>query len=307
MILSRLAAAPGAAFLRLASSRGIAIALNNLGVAAKDQGDYPRARTYLEESLAIKRQGGERRGIAVTLNNLGLTAKAQGDVTAAARYFDESYDLFHDLEDGWGQALIVNNIATLAFTTGDYDRALALHKTSLAGRRAMKEKWGVAECLEGLARVAEATGAAAEAARLLGAAGRMRQVYGFPLPPDERPLHERQTAALRAALGDDAFQSAWATGQEWSAEEAVEAGLSLLRKPTGDDGVPIQALRVALLESAHRGLMRCYAHIGRRDLALRQFHLCQDLLASELDVTPAAETIALHDAVRENRAVPVLN
>jgi len=473
--------------------RGIAIALNNLGVAAKDQGDYPRAREFLEESLAIKREQGEQRGIAVTLNNLGLTAKAQGDFTMAARYFDESFDLFRDLEDSWGQALIVNNIATLAFATGDFERALALHKTSLAGRRAMKEKWGVAECLEGLARVAEATGAPMAGAQLLGAADRMRQLYGFPLPPDERPQLDRQIAALRAALGEDAFRTAWDAGQSWTLDEALEAGLglatpaaplaaqgaarvriyllgrfrivvdgqaapdavwarpqalnvfqylllhrhryataeeivaafwpdapsvqatslytalsrirralkdlsiasevALARERAGyrlrvapevwldidafaqgllhttalDPGAAIPALRETLalyegdllagadnahwcledrealrrkwveakanlaaaleaqghaedaiavytqvlereplLETVHRGLMRCYAYIGRRDLALRQYHLCEKLLASELDVAPEDETVALHAAVSQNQPVQVL-
>jgi len=470
---------------------GIAIALNNLGVAAKDQGEYARARAFLEESLAIKREAGERRGIAVTLNNLGLTAKAQGDFTAAAQYFDESFDLFQDLGDHWGQALIVNNMGTLASATGDYERALALHKTSLAGRRAMKEKWGVAECLEGLARVAEATGARGDAARLLGAADRLRQMYGFPVPPDERPLLDRQAAALRAALGEDAFQSGWATGQGWTPDEALEAGLALsipaappaasrtarvrihllgrfrvvvdgqpmadavwgrpqalhvflylllhrhryisaeelvevfwpeapsvqatslytalsrirralrslslaspvrlakeragyrllvapevwfdveaftqglLQSTPGEDDAAVAVLRQTLalyeddlltglsdaqwclpdreglrrkwveatqqlaalleahgradealaaytrilereplLEQAHRGLMRCYAHVGRRDLALRQYQLCAELLARELDVLPEEETVALYEAVSRNQTIP---
>lgn len=474
--------------------RGIAISLNNLGVAAKDQGDYVRAREFLQESLAIKRQEGERRGIAITLNNLGLTAKSQGDFADATRYFDESFDLFHELRDSWGQALIVNNIGTLAFATGDYERALALHKTSLAGRRAMKEKWGVAECLEGLSRVAAATGALTEGAQLLGAADRVRQVYGFPLPPDERPLLDRQLATLRSALGETVFQSGWAAGQGWTIDEALEVGLGLsataARRPAPEaarvrihllgrfgivvggqeapdgvwgrpqamqvflylllhrhryataeeiaavfwpeapsvhatslytalsrirralrelsidseialvreragyrllvapevwfdvdafvqgllpqsarvNGAAIEALRETLalyeddllvgtddaqwcmearealrrkwveanlelaaaleaqgkadeaiavytrllereplLENAHRGLMRCYAHVGRRDLAMRQYHLCADLLADELDVAPADETVALRDAVSQNQAVPLLN
>lgn len=473
--------------------RGIAIALNNLGVAAKDQGDYARARRFLEDSLAIKRRAGEQRGIAVTLNNLGLTAKAQGDFPAAARYFDESFDLFQQLGDNWGQALIVNNMGTLACATGEYERALALHKTSLAGRRAMKEKWGVAECLEGLARVAEATGAPADAARLLGAADRLRQIYGFPLPPDERPQLDRQMDALRAAVGAEGVQAAWDAGRSWTPDEAIEAGLALspspappsipqtaririhllgrfrivvdgrpshddvwgrpqaltvfqylllhrrrfvsaeelvevfwpgapsvqatslytalsrirralrelsvaaeirltkeragyrvlvapevwldveaftrelLRGAARENGVAIPALRQTLalyeddllagtsdagwclddrealrrrwvetalslgarleaygnadeaievyrqvlereplLEAAHRGLMRCYAHIGRRDLALRQYQICADVLARELDVTPEDETVALQEALsRDQPVVPV--
>ncbi len=471
-------------------ARGIAIALNNLGVAAKDQGDYVRARALFEESLAIKRREGERRGVAVTLSNLGLTAKAQGDMAAAASFFSESLGLFQGIGDTWGQALCLNNMGTLAFASGDVERALALHKTSLTGRRAMKEKWGVAECLEGLAGVAEAMGDPEGAVCLLAAADRLRQVHGFPLPPDERAPLQRQVAALRIALGEDAFRVAWATGQAWNLEEALDAGLALqlpsappahsaarvrihllgpfrlvvdghpvpetvwgrpaaltlfqyllvnrhryvsagelveafwpqapsvettavyttisrvrralrsLSLPgqleltrehagyrlrlgqevmldvdifmqalqrcgrSGDDAevaalaealalyeddllaasdavwflqdrealrrrwtqaclrlagllegrgrtdeaiaVYVQTLsREPLLEAAHRGLIRCYAHTGRRDLALRQYRLCVEVLARELDVAPEEETQKLYEAVSEGRRVPL--
>ena len=40
------------------------------------------------------------------------------------------------------------------------------------------------------------------------------------------------------------------------------------------------------LEEAHYGIMRCYLHLGKRGLALRQYHLCRDALQSELAVRP---------------------
>ncbi|MDR7459661.1 MAG: tetratricopeptide repeat protein, partial [Armatimonadota bacterium] len=208
--------------------RGVAMALNNLGVVAKDQGDYARARAYLEESLAVKRRLGEERGIAVTLNNLGLVAKSQGDAAGAEAFFAESLDHFRDLGDVWGQALTLNNMGALAASVGDYERALALHKTSLASRRAMQEKWGVAESLEGLARAAAGLAQPAAAVRLLAAAHRVRQATGFPLPPDEQPGLAQTTEALRGTLGEPGYHEAWAIGEGWTYEQALDVALALL-------------------------------------------------------------------------------
>jgi DNA-binding SARP family transcriptional activator len=54
-------------------------------------------------------------------------------------------------------------------------------------------------------------------------------------------------------------------------------------------------------EEAHRGLMRLYAHTGRRDLALRQYRECVEALRRELDAGPSIETELLREAIREGR------
>jgi non-specific serine/threonine protein kinase len=226
--------------------RGVAMALNNLGVVAKDQGDYARARAYLEESLVLKRRLGEQRGVAVTLNNLGLVAKTQGDLATAEAALAEGLDHFRDLGDAWGQALTLNNMGALAAAAGDYERALALHKTSLASWRAMGEKWGVAESLEGLARAAAALGAPVAAVRLLAAAHRLRQETGFPLPPDERSGVEQLMAGLRETLRPATFAEAWAAGEAWSYEQALDAALTFQPTLAAPEAVPAGAVRVYL-------------------------------------------------------------
>ena len=51
------------------------------------------------------------------------------------------------------------------------------------------------------------------AARLLGAAEQTRESIDLPVPPPERPAHERCVLAVRTALGEEAFAAAWAAGQ----------------------------------------------------------------------------------------------
>ena len=70
-------------------------------------------------------------------------------------------------------------------------------------------------------------GASAErAARLYGAAAALRERLGAAVVPWERPAHERDLAAVRAALGPAAFAAAWAAGAALPLEAAVAEALA---------------------------------------------------------------------------------
>ncbi len=59
-----------------------------------------------------------------------------------------------------------------------------------------------------------------------------------------------------------------------------------------------------LHEPAQCQLMRLYAWAGERNAALRQYAECARVLERELGVPPQAETIALYNAIREDRLPP---
>jgi DNA-binding SARP family transcriptional activator len=54
-------------------------------------------------------------------------------------------------------------------------------------------------------------------------------------------------------------------------------------------------------EAVHRQLMRLYARMGTPDQAVRQFHVCEQVLRRELDLAPQAETVSLYDAIRTSQ------
>ncbi len=75
---------------------------------------------------------------------------------------------------------------------------------------------------------------------------------------------------------------------------------------SGDDQAVIetahQLLRLDnLREEWYRALMRAYAWQGQREAALAQFELCRQVLQKELGIDPAAETIALAEAIRQGQ------
>jgi len=80
---------------------------------------------------------------------------------------------------------------------------------------------GIAASLEGLAGVEAEHGRALKAARLLGAASKLRGATG-DLPPSymtRRVAADR--AAVCSALGAEAFAAAWDAGQRLSLEAAL--------------------------------------------------------------------------------------
>jgi hypothetical protein len=84
---------------------------------------------------------------------------------------------------------------------------------------------GIASCLEGLAEVAMGQGDPGRAARLFGAAEAVRLAIGAPLPLIQRVPYEQAVASVRAQLGQEAFEAAWAEGQTMSLEQAIHDSL----------------------------------------------------------------------------------
>ena len=210
----------------LGDRRGLSATLNNLGNVFNEQGDYPTARRLFEESLALKQELGDRWGMAHCLSNLGLVACHQDDLPGARAFFDEGLAIRRDIGDRAGIALSLNNLGHVAIERGDGAAARAHFVESLTIERELGDRWGMAFSLEGLAGAGAAAGDAIAAARLWGAAERLRADIGAPLPPTQRRSYERWVSAARAAQGDEAaFDAAWAEGRALTLEPALDLAL----------------------------------------------------------------------------------
>ena len=64
------------------------------------------------------------------------------------------------------------------------------------------------------------------AARMFGAAERLRESIDAVLPLAEQLELDRNVSRLRAHLGDAALQSAWAEGRAMTLEQAIEYALA---------------------------------------------------------------------------------
>jgi predicted ATPase len=254
-----------ALFRALEDPQGIAGSLTNLGIVTHRQGDDGRAAELFEEAVAVARQRGDVLQIARTLGNLAAVWDRRGDHEREAALYEEVLALFERLGDRKGIAAALDNLGLVAFRQGKYGRATALHEQSLALARDLGDRHGtvvslislaavaerqgdleratallqqglllgreigagdeVADSLERLAWLAVVQGHASRAAYLGGAAESLWETLKVPPARDARVDHDRAVQSMRAALGEEAFDAAWARGRVLSLEQAITLAL----------------------------------------------------------------------------------
>jgi predicted ATPase/class 3 adenylate cyclase len=208
----------------------IATSLNNLALVIWNQGDTTRATALLEESAAIKRKEGNWVGLAITLNNLGMLAAQAADMDGAIAYLEETLAIDRKLGNPDGIAHSLGNLAGVIAPTGDVSRAAALDAEALEIRRDLGDRLSIAHSLDSIAATASRAGFPEIGARLFGASERLREELGAPLPPSERAHYEEGLDMTRSALGDEAYERAWAAGRALSLDDAVTEALHIARQ-----------------------------------------------------------------------------
>jgi predicted ATPase/transcriptional regulator with XRE-family HTH domain len=210
-------------------TKGASGPLRELGAVAYHRGDYEQAVRLNEQALAITREFGSNFGSALALCNLADALRAQGDIERARTLLEESLASLR----GQGQPVrianaLVNTLARLgsiACDMGEAARASGLYGESLELLWRFGVRFEAVASLEGLARVAAMRGRPGRAARLLGASAALREELGTPLSSIIRADHDHASNAAREALGEEAFEAAWAEGHAMPLEEAIADAL----------------------------------------------------------------------------------
>jgi class 3 adenylate cyclase/tetratricopeptide (TPR) repeat protein len=243
---------------------GIASSLNNLAAEANYQGDYAAARPLLEECLALDREMGNKWGVSINHENLGIVAMGQGDYSAAQALFEGSLAFSRETGNKWGMAILLNHLGDVALAQGNTIAARTLLEESLALCAEMDDKSNMTRALLGLGMVdlvqnkpearehilhslrlrqergeqrrqtssligmaglALHGGNPQFAAQVLGAVESAVKALNSVVEVDVMHFHAQTLAAVKAQLGESAFQSAWEEGSQWSLEEAVKRAL----------------------------------------------------------------------------------
>jgi predicted ATPase/DNA-binding SARP family transcriptional activator len=197
----------------LGDTRGMAEALDRIATAVANLGDLDRSMELYERSLALWREIGDERGLGVSTTNVGCLALMQGDLERAIAFSREGLALY---EHAGQRDLMLHpmfNLGLAELLQGRHANALVSFGNGLAIAIEMDYKESISLNLEGSAAVHAATGDPELAARLLGTAAEVADQAGFKREPLEQEIHDRTVAALRAALGDDAFAAAIAEGR----------------------------------------------------------------------------------------------
>jgi non-specific serine/threonine protein kinase len=216
--------------------RGIADVSMQLGWCGLRTGDYGEANRHLREALALFRELGDLVFIAFGLSGLGEAALRTGQYERAQTLLEESLAIRRRLGQRWGMGTSLGTLGWLALRQGRMDEMRDYMAESLAIRVEIGDKGGIAWCLEKLAEAASQQAGSGQtdlqrAVRVFGAAAALRAPVGSVIDPADQPDYERRLAVLRAALGAEAFEAAWAEGSAESLEQAVAEALAGLERP----------------------------------------------------------------------------
>jgi tetratricopeptide (TPR) repeat protein len=199
------------AALTLFRSRGDAWntsrALRNLAVAALREGKLAEARERFLECLRLQRELGDRWLIARTLNHLGDIARSLGDVADAERCYLESRAEEKILESRAHAAWALAGLGRVALAEGRNEPAARHFDDGLHGG-ALGKPEHLAACLMGLAELRRQAGDLPRAALLLGAATPLVSDARRRMLAADLDAFERTASAVRAALGEAAFEAA---------------------------------------------------------------------------------------------------
>ncbi len=215
-------------------------ALLMLSFADRCRGDHETALVHTEAAVAQTRalEDDELPPFlrAIALNRLGHEAYELGHWSRAEAILEEALERWRSLGDPWGIAVVLGKLADVAQARGDDARAAALYSEGLSfwwGQDS--QELGTVEILTGVARLAAKEQPEA-AIRLFAAAEAIQRRIGLTLAPALRAKNEQALAAVRAALGEEAFATAWSAGKDLPLDRAVAEAQSV----TADAGRPAQ-------------------------------------------------------------------
>ncbi len=207
--------------------RGEVSSLIVLGHVALAREEFRAAEGLFERARELAEQDRLPSSVAVAVHNLGSVAFGEGDLERAERLYLQALGRYREVGDNYGDALSQLYLGLVAAEQRREGEAAACLRAALRVFHEMGFLQYAAQCLDGVAAVALARGRLHEAARLLGSATALRERIG-EAPTVAARLRQRELAAARAALGDEAFATLWAEGAALGEHEAFERAQAAL-------------------------------------------------------------------------------
>jgi len=217
-----------ATFRQVGDRVGEAASLLNLGEIAVRRGDDAAARDLFEQCLALSRN------IKLELEgecqrNLGELALAEGDLQGAQARFTRSLTVCRDAEDKQNEAIALWCLGKTDAARGEHESARAKFAHALRAFESFQMTWEALDCLEDYANLLQSIDRPDDAVRLLAAAVAIRGRLGIPGSQRGEAERQKTTLAARATLGEAAFDAAWAAGNVWGVDDAIQGALASTR------------------------------------------------------------------------------
>ncbi|SDK10487.1 Predicted ATPase [Nonomuraea maritima] len=190
-----------------------------LGWVALGRGDYDTAVEICERALKLAVAQGYARGTSMAQMGLAFAARRAGRFDLAEQHLNQ---LLEGVPRGRDEAFplhlpdTLTELGHLLQQRGDAEAALPLQVEALALALRIGDPSTAAAAVEGAAAAAPS---AEQTARLLGAADAARRHHRSPVGVSGLADIERAESRARAALGDAAFEAAYAEGAAYKLQD----------------------------------------------------------------------------------------
>ena len=195
-------------------------------IAASMAGDGPSSRRLLDHAeTATKELEHDVPAMLMLLQARSLGGLFEGDLEAVRSASAEGARLSREVGDLYSLEMMLINRGMVALTERDFPGARPLFTEALQIARQLDDRVAQYVALDALGCLAATSGQARRAARLFGAAERVRAEAGASILGVLAPLVSEARQTANAALGASKFQVELAAGQDFSRGGAIALAL----------------------------------------------------------------------------------
>jgi predicted ATPase/class 3 adenylate cyclase len=182
--------------------------------------DPAHARALLTEAIACTQRSGDQLYAYFLNNNAGVHALRAGDIPAARAYLQQAAQAMRAI--GGENLHVPVNMGWVLRQDNDPHSARSSFEAALRTSRRNGDRVGIAHASLGLACLAADTGDWHRAAVLHGAAQAFLDPTGLPWDELEARYRQDSLGQLRAHLGRQQFERAYASGMALSSDDALD-------------------------------------------------------------------------------------
>jgi len=213
----------------------LAFATHIVGLVTQFSGQLEDARTLLNDALASYRiLHTPDHQVAALETHLGMFHLSCGELDDADAHFQVVQRRCQERDERWARTFSTDGLGYIALARGDLDRATSLAREGLDLAAMFDDTIGLAFAVELMAWTSAARDQPGRAAILVGAASSLwgsfgQQLYGSRFWQQWREVY---VAAASAALGQSAFEAAYAHGAGLATAEIIRLALDRDRRDT---------------------------------------------------------------------------
>jgi predicted ATPase/class 3 adenylate cyclase len=201
--------------------RRVAVELNSLAVAHRALCEPDMAKALLAESIALAREVGDKRRLASALSNLAMIELDEQAPDSAVELLHEALAIDRELGDAWGVSVGHVNLAAAMIRAGRIPEARDYLRDHGPSAVALSDVDLTINVIELFAMIFAELGDTSPAARLLGAAGAMREKAELPITAPDAAILEKSMGKARSLPDADTWALNVRVGADYSVEDAL--------------------------------------------------------------------------------------